>query len=139
MQPATSSVPPSEVLPISHPLLRAIKSLTHSRLPLLIPADEKAFKQEALAEQSDVALVALLGTLTRSVEEMKEVQRRFNVVEQAGQREGPRGAGGDREGGREAGDGRRMSERAMGLGMGREGSSLGFDLKGLMRAAAGRG
>ncbi|KAF8436762.1 hypothetical protein BGX38DRAFT_1069321, partial [Terfezia claveryi] len=95
MQSATSSIPPSEVLPISHPLLRAIKSLTYSRLPLLIPADEKAFKQEALTEQSDVALVALLGTLTRSVEEMKEVHRRFNIVEQAGQREGPRGAGGD--------------------------------------------
>ncbi|RPB25946.1 hypothetical protein L211DRAFT_836040 [Terfezia boudieri ATCC MYA-4762] len=141
MQSATSSIPPSEVLPISHPLLRAIKSLTYSRLPLLIPADEKAFKQEALTEQSDVALVALLGTLTRSVEEMKEVQRRFNIVEQAGQREGPRGAAGDREGGREVGDGRRMSERAMGLGIGREGGGLGFDLnfKGLMRAAAGRG
>jgi len=140
MQSANSPIPPSEVLPVSHPLLRAIKSLTHSRLPLLIPADEKAFKQEALAEQSDVALVALLGALTRSVEEMKEVQRRFSVVEQAGQREGPtRGVGGDREGGRELGDGRRIAEKALGLGVGREGSGLGFDLKSLMRAAAGRG
>ncbi|KAF8477498.1 hypothetical protein BDZ91DRAFT_844132 [Kalaharituber pfeilii] len=88
-QSQSPSKPSSETLPVSHPLLRAIKSLTNSRLPLLIPSDYAAFQQEALAEQSDVALVALLGTLTRSVEELKEVGRRFQIVDTAAQREGP--------------------------------------------------
>lgn len=101
---------------------------------MLIPADEKAFKQEALAEQSDVALVALLGTLTRSVEEMKEVQRMFGVVEAAGQREGTRGGDGGRdipELGRRSGV---LAKESSGLG----GTFVeGFNLRGLMRAAAG--
>jgi len=82
---ATNST--AETLPISHPLLRSIKALTHSRLPLLIPSDYAAYQQESLAEQSDVSLVALLGTLTRSVEELKEVGRKFTIVDTAVQRE----------------------------------------------------
>ncbi|KAI5811324.1 hypothetical protein DFH27DRAFT_507586 [Peziza echinospora] len=79
--------PTAETLPISHTLLRSIKALTHSRLPLLIPSDYAAYQQESLAEQSDVSLVALLGTLTRSVEELKEVGRKFMIVDTAVQRE----------------------------------------------------
>lgn len=118
-QPDPSNPPPgTETLSTSHPLLRSIKSLTHSRLPLLIPADYAAFKQEALAEQSDVALVALLGTLTRSVEEMREVGRRFQVVDTALPRDGPgrEGAsgGGGKDGGGVEGRGVRGKESMLG-------------------------
>lgn len=65
----------------NHQLLRALKSLTHSRLPLLTPADAGAFRQEQLAEQSDVHLVALLGVLTRSIEEARGVGKKFAGIE----------------------------------------------------------
>lgn len=66
----------------NHQLLRSLKSLTHSRLPLLTPADAKGFRQEQLSEQSDVHLVALLGTLTRSIEEVRGVGKKFWGIEQ---------------------------------------------------------
>ncbi|RPB05164.1 hypothetical protein L873DRAFT_1825341 [Choiromyces venosus 120613-1] len=65
----------------NHQLLRALKSLTHSRLPLLTPSDAGAFRQEQLAEQSDVHLVALLGVLTRSIEEARGVGKKFAGIE----------------------------------------------------------
>jgi COP9 signalosome complex subunit 6 len=67
----------------NHQILRALKSLTHSRLALLTPADAAAFRQEQLAEQSDVHLVALLGVLTRSIEEARSVGKKFSAIEKS--------------------------------------------------------
>lgn len=67
----------------NHQILRALKSLTQSRLALLTPADAVAFRQEQLAEQSDVHLVALLGVLTRSIEEARSVGKKFSAIEKS--------------------------------------------------------
>ena len=66
---------------INHSLLRSILALL-SRLPLLLPpANLSSFKQETLAEKSDVELASLLGSMGRSVKEVREMGRKFGVVE----------------------------------------------------------
>lgn len=98
----------------NHQLLRSLKSLTHSRLPLLTPADAKGFRQEQLSEQSDVHLVALLGTLTRSIEEVRGVGKKFWGIEQtvkasvAGR--GGSGSGGMNDWGERSGRDRRQHQ-----------------------------
>lgn len=69
---------------INHPLLRSIQALTN-RLPLLKPADQGTFEQESLSEQNDVSLVSLLGSLSTSVKDARELGRKFGVVDQARQ------------------------------------------------------
>jgi COP9 signalosome complex subunit 6 len=66
----------------NHQILREIQSLTHSRLPLLKPANQRAFVQEKLAEESDVNLVILLGAVTRSIEEVRGVGRKSAGIDQ---------------------------------------------------------
>ncbi|KAH0537586.1 hypothetical protein FGG08_005618 [Glutinoglossum americanum] len=84
-----SSLPPSHLTDtgidptirtteVNHTILRSIQALTN-RLPLIIPADRAAFEKEMLAEENDVSLVALLGSLTRSVRDIREVGRKFSV------------------------------------------------------------
>ena len=75
------SVPPA----IDHSVLRSIQALVN-RLPLLVPADGEAFEQESLAEKSDVSLVALLGDLTRGTKNVREMGRKFGIVNSAKQR-----------------------------------------------------
>ena len=65
----------------NHQILREIKSLTHSRLPLLKPANEKAFVSEKTAEESDVNLVVLLGVVTRCIEDVRAVGRKSAGIE----------------------------------------------------------
>lgn len=66
---------------INHPLLRSILALL-SRLPLLLPpANLSSFKQETLAEKSDVELASLLGAMGRSVKEAREMGRKFGIVD----------------------------------------------------------
>lgn len=66
---------------LNHPLLRSILALL-SRLPLLLPPEHHStFRQETLAEKSDVQLVSLLGSLGKSVKEAREMGRKFSVVE----------------------------------------------------------
>ena len=68
---------------IDYPLLRSIQALL-SRLPLLLPSgDLSAFKQETMAEKSDVGLVSLLGNLGQSVKDARELGRKFAVIEAA--------------------------------------------------------
>ncbi|KAH8147753.1 uncharacterized protein LAJ45_08218 [Morchella importuna] len=100
----------------NHQLLRSLKSLTHSRLPLLTPADAKGFRQEQLSEQSDVHLVALLGTLTKSIEEVRGVGKKFWGIEQTGKANaaGRSGGGGGGGGLGEWSEGRRGERRYTG-------------------------
>lgn len=67
---------------INHPILRSIQALV-SRLPLILPADVEAFEQERLAEKNDVALVELLGNVSKSLKDTREMGRKFGIIEQA--------------------------------------------------------
>lgn len=69
---------------INHPILRSIQALI-SRLPLLLPADQVALEQERLAEKSDVSLVDLLGNISKSIKDTREMGRKFGIIEQARQ------------------------------------------------------
>ena len=66
--------------PVNHSVLRSIQALL-SRLSLLIPADSVAFQQELISEQNDVNLVSLLGTITQSIKDVREMGKKFSVVE----------------------------------------------------------
>lgn len=66
---------------IDHRLLRSILALL-SRLPLLLPPSHlHSFQQETLAEKADVELVALLGSMGKSVEEAWEMGRKYGIVD----------------------------------------------------------
>lgn len=80
LAPGSTSSSPTE---IHHPILRSIQALVH-RLPLVMPTDRALFAHEMQAERDDVSLVALLGTVNKSVQEVREVGRKFSV------RPGPR-------------------------------------------------
>ncbi|KAL8684764.1 MAG: hypothetical protein Q9224_006146, partial [Gallowayella concinna] len=78
--------PPSTQEEVNHSILRSIQALV-SRLPLLIPSDGAAFEQESLSQKSDVTLVRLLGDLTQETKNMKEMGRKFGIVNDAKQRQ----------------------------------------------------
>ncbi|KAL8824883.1 MAG: hypothetical protein Q9170_008011 [Blastenia crenularia] len=82
---ASKEAPPSNSPGIDHSLLRSIQALVQ-RLPLLVPADSAAFEQESLAEKSDVSLVTLLGNLTKGTKDMREMGKKFSIVNVAKQR-----------------------------------------------------
>lgn len=69
---------------INHSILRSIQALI-SRLPLLLPADQAALEQERLAEKSDVSLVDLLGNISKSVKDTREMGRKFGIIDHARQ------------------------------------------------------
>ena len=66
--------------PVNHAVLRSIQALL-SRLSLLIPADSAAFQQELMSEQNDVNLVSLLSTITNSIKDVREMGKKYSVVE----------------------------------------------------------
>jgi COP9 signalosome complex subunit 6 len=84
--------------PLNHQLLRSISSMI-SRLPLLAPPTHKTIQpsssipmavtqQSSLAtaasqEQSDVQLISLLASLTRSVAQAKELGDKYSIVQKA--------------------------------------------------------
>ncbi|PGH07534.1 hypothetical protein AJ79_06269 [Helicocarpus griseus UAMH5409] len=80
----TQSTPDSPSPQISHSLLRNIHSLI-SHLSLLTPQQSDTFSTESLAQTNDVALVALLGQLGHSVQDMRELGKKFSVVDTARQ------------------------------------------------------
>jgi COP9 signalosome complex subunit 6 len=51
-----------------------------SNLSLLTPHENSAFAAEALAQNNDVNLVALLGQLSQSISEIKDVGKRTAIV-----------------------------------------------------------
>ncbi|KAL4788093.1 hypothetical protein BJX76DRAFT_317076 [Aspergillus varians] len=81
-----SSIPPSSnesqekpATQLDHGILRDINSLL-SNLSLLTPHEQSAFSAEALAQNNDVSLVALLGQLSQSINGMREVGKRTAIV-----------------------------------------------------------
>jgi COP9 signalosome complex subunit 6 len=99
--------------PLNHQLLREISSML-SRLPLLAPPTTQSsttipvpgMPQSALAtasaqEQSDVHMVSLLASLTRTVAQAKDMGSKYSIVQKAktdkshaGMMGGGRGGGG---------------------------------------------
>jgi COP9 signalosome complex subunit 6 len=65
---------------LNQPILRSISALL-ARLPLLVPPDKNAFDKESLQTKSDVELITLLSSLTRSVNDAKELGKKLIVVE----------------------------------------------------------
>lgn len=61
-------------------VLRQIQALV-SRLDLVIPSDEASFEREMLHEANDVNLVGLLNGIMQSVNQARDVGKKFNVVE----------------------------------------------------------
>lgn len=60
-------------------VLRQIKALV-SRLDLVIPSDSEAFDKEMLAESNNVHLVSLLSSIMQSVDQARDVGKKFQVV-----------------------------------------------------------
>lgn len=69
---------------INHSLLRSIHALLN-RLPLLAPASLESFEEQHLAQESDVSLVSLLGSLSNNIKDTRELGRKFGIVELAKQ------------------------------------------------------
>ena len=103
---SSQAVSPTQLSELSHTLLRSILALT-TRLPLLIPANSLSYTQASQAEKSDVSLVALLGSLGKSIQDAKSLGRTFAVVE--GAKSGRKGA---------AGGSGAMEDMGMGMSLG---------------------
>jgi COP9 signalosome complex subunit 6 len=73
---ASTAPPPSQTL------LRSIQALVN-RLPLLIPSTTEAFEREMLSEANDVNLVSLLNDVMQNVNELRDLGKKFHVVEQS--------------------------------------------------------
>lgn len=88
-----ASTPPADPSQpqINHSILRSIQALL-TRLPLLVPADRQAFALESSQQKSDVALVELLGSMTQTLQDAREMGKKFYVVDSA-RMQGRKGAG----------------------------------------------
>jgi len=64
----------------SYTILRQIQALV-SRLEVLVPSNEQAFRQELLRDKNDVNLVSLLDSLVQSTQAAREVGRKFQIIE----------------------------------------------------------
>ncbi|KAI9832798.1 MAG: hypothetical protein M1819_004018 [Sarea resinae] len=82
----STSASPTQAAPSSvqtdHTILRSMHALLN-RLPLLVPSDTARFATEARAEKNDVQLVALLGVVGKSVRDMREMGRKFAIIDNA--------------------------------------------------------
>jgi COP9 signalosome complex subunit 6 len=84
------SLNPDSASELKQPILRSISALL-ARLPLLTPPDTASFTRESEQTASDVELVTLLTSLTRTVQDAKELGRKWNLAEP---RKGRGGGGG---------------------------------------------
>lgn len=66
----------------SHPILRSIQALV-SRLPLLVPSDKEAYELEMLRETNDVHLMELLNDVMQSLNETRDIGKKYTIVETA--------------------------------------------------------
>ena len=85
---SVSSDPSSEsYISPSHTVLRSVKALTLSRLNLILPPSLEgntalsSLNIESIQEENEVRLVALMGTLLKSVKELQMVSKKFSVLE----------------------------------------------------------
>jgi COP9 signalosome complex subunit 6 len=74
------SLNPESTLNLNQPILRSISALL-ARLPLLTPPDTASFTRESEQTASDVELITLLSSLTRTVQDAKELGRKWNLAE----------------------------------------------------------
>lgn len=65
---------------LNQPILRSISALL-ARLPLLTPPDTESFTRETQQTSSDVELISLLSSLTRGVQDAKELGRKWKMAE----------------------------------------------------------
>lgn len=72
---------PEETTP-SHAILRQIQALV-GRLDLIEPSDTEAFRHELTCEKNDVDLLSLLTGIIQSVQGVREVGRKFDIVDGA--------------------------------------------------------
>jgi COP9 signalosome complex subunit 6 len=77
---------------LNQPILRSISALL-ARLPLLTPSDTVSFTRETQQTTSDVELISLLSSLTRGVQDAKELGRKWTMAEPRKNRGGPGGSG----------------------------------------------
>lgn len=68
-------------------LLRSIQALVN-RIPLLIPSSTEAFQHDMLSEANDVHIMSLLNDVLQSANELRDIGRKFIVVDQAKPRKG---------------------------------------------------
>ncbi|KAL4957516.1 COP9 signalosome subunit 6 [Aspergillus filifer] len=97
LSPSASGTPENPTIPPNHTILRDISAIL-SNLSLLTPHESSAFSAEALAQNNDVSLVALLGQLSQSITGMREVGKRTAIITNvrrngAGKRQGGTGQG----------------------------------------------
>ena len=87
-----ASIPlnPEQASSLHQPTLRSISALL-ARLPLLTPPDTTSFTRESEQTASDVELISLLSSLTRTVQDVKELGKKWGLTEP---RKGGRGHGG---------------------------------------------
>lgn len=76
---------------LNQPILRAISALL-ARLPLMTPPDTVSFMRETQQTSSDVELISLLSSLTRGVQDAKELGRKWNIAEPRKNRGAPGGS-----------------------------------------------
>ncbi|KAM0328097.1 hypothetical protein ACHAQA_005500 [Verticillium albo-atrum] len=66
----------------SNTILRQIHALV-GRLDLIEPSDVEAFRKEMVCEQNDVHLVSLLNDVMQSVQDVRAMGRKFDIVDSA--------------------------------------------------------
>ncbi|TDZ22845.1 COP9 signalosome complex subunit 6 [Colletotrichum orbiculare MAFF 240422] len=70
----------------SHTVLRQIQALVN-RLDLIVPSDAEKFEREALCEENDVATVSRLSDLMQNISELRDLGKKFAIIENAKMRD----------------------------------------------------
>ncbi|KAI9667015.1 MAG: hypothetical protein M1829_005622 [Trizodia sp. TS-e1964] len=65
---------------IDFPILRSIQAILNC-LMLVQPPDTAAFNKEMTSEMHGVSLIALMATMTRSLKDLNDLNRKFKIVE----------------------------------------------------------